>query len=221
MADKNFKVKKSIRIPDAITSGFLKTETNGDVLSGSIIPIANGGTGESSASLALTALLPSQSGKSGRYLAANGATLAATWEELYYQNIKNNGTNVNKRESIDFVGFTLSDSSENDTTTISVSIPDTENISIDNKTSSYTLQLSDKNKLIRISSGNITIPADVFSQGNTLTVQQTGTSPISILSSGVTIQSSVGISPYTRNQYSAAQIICVSANTFTVIGDIE
>lgn len=94
-------------------------------------------------------------------------------------------------------------------------------ITIESKSSSYTLQLSDINKLIRVSDGNITIPSDVFTAGNSLTIQQTGATPVSLLGSGITIQSTIGNNPITKSQYSALQIICVSPNTFTVIGDIQ
>jgi hypothetical protein len=47
-----------------------------DGLSGTV-PIANGGTGQSSASGAINALLPTQTGNSGRYLTTNGS--AASW----------------------------------------------------------------------------------------------------------------------------------------------
>jgi hypothetical protein len=41
------------------------------------LPIANGGTGQTSASSAINALLPSQSGQNGKYLTTNGTT--ASW----------------------------------------------------------------------------------------------------------------------------------------------
>ena len=42
------------------------------------IPIANGGTGQTTASSAFTALAPSQTGNAGKYLITNGT--AASWE---------------------------------------------------------------------------------------------------------------------------------------------
>lgn len=55
------------------TSGQLDATTG---LSGAV-PIANGGTGQTTAANAINALLPSQSGNSGKFLTSNGS--AASW----------------------------------------------------------------------------------------------------------------------------------------------
>jgi hypothetical protein len=44
------------------------------------LPIANGGTGQTSASSAINALLPSQTGENGKYLTTNGTT--ASWSPI-------------------------------------------------------------------------------------------------------------------------------------------
>jgi hypothetical protein len=44
------------------------------------LPIANGGTGQTSASSAINALLPSQTGENGKYLTTNGTT--ASWANV-------------------------------------------------------------------------------------------------------------------------------------------
>lgn len=59
-----------------ITVGTIDT-TGGTFAVGGIAPIANGGTGATTAAAALTALLPSQSGNSGKALLTNGAS--ALW----------------------------------------------------------------------------------------------------------------------------------------------
>jgi hypothetical protein len=56
-----------------------------DGLTGAL-PIANGGTGQTSASSAINALLPTQTGNSGRYLTTNGS--AASWGALTAKFVK-------------------------------------------------------------------------------------------------------------------------------------
>lgn len=98
-------------------------------------------------------------------------------------------------------------------------------IIFNDKTGSYTLQASDNHKMIRVDSSTdctIQIPADTFNTGDEISVQQVGEGLISIQSGMAVqnIQSAAGTNPSTRTQYSALQIICLSSNLFTVIGDI-
>ena len=51
--------------------------TGGDIVVAGTLNIANGGTGQTTASAAINALLPSQSGANGKYLTSNGTT--ASW----------------------------------------------------------------------------------------------------------------------------------------------
>lgn len=68
--------------PGASTNGDFAcwNGTGGNLLSdcGSIIPIGNGGTGQTTASAAINALLPAQGGNSGKVLSTNGT--AASWQ---------------------------------------------------------------------------------------------------------------------------------------------
>jgi hypothetical protein len=116
VADKNFKVKSGLNIP--ITSAaILTTDANGNISSTATLPIANGGTGQTSANNALNALLPIQDGGTVNYSLQSGGT-NVSWVKLYNQTIKNAGTSVNPRGIINFVGATLTDDSGSDTTTI-------------------------------------------------------------------------------------------------------
>lgn len=79
MADKNFKVKSGLNIP--ITSAaILTTNSSGDISSTSVLPLTNGGTGQTSAANALNALLPLQTGNTNYYLQTNGVT--AQWNAV-------------------------------------------------------------------------------------------------------------------------------------------
>ena len=119
MADKNFKVKSGLNIP--ITSAaILTTDSSGNISSSATLPISSGGTGQSTATNAINALLPIQDGNTINYsLQSNGTNVQ--WAKLYNQTVKNNGTTVSPRGIINFVGATFSDSAGTDTTTITFS----------------------------------------------------------------------------------------------------
>jgi hypothetical protein len=116
VADKNFKVKSGLNIP--ITSAaILTTDANGNISSTATLPIANGGTGQTSATNAINALLPVQNGSTINYTIQSDGT-NVSWAKLYNQLIQNGGVSVTPRRIINFVGATLSDDSGSDTTTI-------------------------------------------------------------------------------------------------------
>jgi hypothetical protein len=73
MSDKNFKVKNGITIAGLTTAGPVTTDASGNLTSAATLTIAQGGTGATTASLAATALLPSQTSNSGKYLTTDGA----------------------------------------------------------------------------------------------------------------------------------------------------
>jgi len=117
MADKNFKVKSGLNIP--ITSAnILTTDSSGNVSSAATLAISSGGTGQTTAGNALNALLPLQTSNENYYLQTNG--VSSQWSKVYNQVIKNAGTTVNPRGTINFVGASFADSSGTDTTTITM-----------------------------------------------------------------------------------------------------
>jgi hypothetical protein len=116
VSDKNFKVKSGLNIP--ITSAaILTTDASGNISSTAVLPITAGGTGQTSATNAINALLPVQNGSTVNYaLQSDGSNV--NWGKLYNQTIKNNGTTVTPRGIVNVVGATFSDDSGTDTTTI-------------------------------------------------------------------------------------------------------
>ena len=119
MADKNFKVKSGLNIP--ITSAaILTTDSSGNISSTSVLPITAGGTGQTSATNAINALLPVQNGSTVNYAIQSDGT-NISWAKVYNQLIKNNGSSVTPRRNINIVGATFSDDSGSDTTTITFS----------------------------------------------------------------------------------------------------
>lgn len=75
---------------------------------GGVTAIANGGTGASTAAAALTALLPSQVGNSGRILATDGTAASWKYGSLFYRlNANVVGANSAIAQSVFGVGVTL------------------------------------------------------------------------------------------------------------------
>ena len=119
MADKNFKVKSGLNIP--ITSAaILTTDSSGNISSTAVLPISAGGTGQTSATNAINALLPVQNGSTVNYAIQSDGT-NINWGKLYNQTIKNNGTTVTPRGIINIVGASFADNAGTDTTTITFS----------------------------------------------------------------------------------------------------
>ena len=87
------------------------------------------------------------------------------------------------------------------------------------QTSPYTLTSTDNGKLISISGGTLTIPLNVFSSGNVISVYNNSSSNLSITNasnvtlytSGVNLSTSATMAPYT-----VSNIYCVSNNVFVV-----
>ena len=117
MSDKNFKVKSGLNIPIA-SANILTTDSSGNVSSTATLAISSGGTGQTTAGNALNALLPLQTSNENYYLQTNG--VSSQWSKVYNQVIKNAGTTVNPRGTINFVGASFADSSGTDTTTITM-----------------------------------------------------------------------------------------------------
>jgi hypothetical protein len=116
MADKNFKVKSGINIP-INNAAILTTDSNGNISSTSILPVANGGTGQTTANNALNALLPIQNEGTTNY-ALLSDSLNTFWGQVYNQVIKDNGVTVNPRRSLNFIGASINDDPTNNTTNV-------------------------------------------------------------------------------------------------------
>jgi len=113
MSDKNFKVKSGLNIPIA-SAAILTTDATGNLSS-----ITAGGTGQSSATNALNALLPLQNGSTINYSIQSDGT-NVSWAKLYNQLIKDAGVSVTPRRNVNFVGATLTDDAGSDTTTVTL-----------------------------------------------------------------------------------------------------
>jgi len=118
MSNKDFKVKNGLQVP-SLSSGIVTTDSSGVISSVSILPISSGGTGQSTANNALNALLPIQNGGTVNYTIQSDGT-NVSWAKLYNQLIQNSGVSVTPRRNVNFVNAVITDSSETDTTTITL-----------------------------------------------------------------------------------------------------
>jgi hypothetical protein len=94
------------------------------------------------------------------------------------------------------------------------------NIPVNSQATGYTLQASDVGKYINITSGNVTVPSGIFSNGDVITVFNNKSSTMSIVASGVT-QYFAGTNitgNLTLSQRGLATILCVGTNTFVISG---
>ena len=85
----------------------------------------------------------------------------------------------------------------------------------------YTLLVTDRDKLVTLSNASantVTIPNGIFSQGDSINIQQIGAGQTTIQGDGTTTFTGTGTK--LRTQYSAATIICTGTNTFTLVGDL-
>jgi hypothetical protein len=80
MADKDFKVKSNLVVGGLTTAGPIVRHTDGTLTSHTSLPIDKGGTGQTSATNALNALLPVQTSANGQYLKSDGTN--SSWSSL-------------------------------------------------------------------------------------------------------------------------------------------
>jgi len=85
----------------------------------------------------------------------------------------------------------------------------------------YTLVAGDAANFVTCSNAGgitVTIPSAVFTQGQQISVQQTGAGQVTFANDGTSTFTGTGTK--LRTQYSAATIICTASNTFTIVGDL-
>jgi hypothetical protein len=96
-------------------------------------------------------------------------------------------------------------------------------VAINSQTTAYTLTATDKSKLVIVTSAstaNVTVPPDVFSQGDVVYISRSGSGALSLVQgAGVTISATPGLA--LRAQASVAAIICTGSNTFIATGDLS
>jgi sporulation protein YlmC with PRC-barrel domain len=114
-------------------------------------------------------------------------------------------------------------------TTAAIGLGKLADATIDIKTGNYTLQLTDKNKFIKMNitstANTVTVPLDstvTFPEGAQIHIIQYGTGKTQIVgaSGSVILYSTPGA--YLRAQYSSATLLkCAAANTWMLMGDLS
>lgn len=85
----------------------------------------------------------------------------------------------------------------------------------------YTLVSSDLNKLVTLNNSSaitLTIPSGVFTTGQQVNIQTIGAGQVTVQGDGTSTFTGTGTK--LRTQYSAATIVCVGTNVFTIVGDL-
>jgi hypothetical protein len=77
MSDRDFKVKSNLVVGGLTIAGPIVRHTDGTLTSHTTLPLDKGGTGQTTASNSLNALLPVQTDNSGKYLTSDGTN--ASW----------------------------------------------------------------------------------------------------------------------------------------------
>ncbi len=206
MADKSFKVKSGLNLP--ITSApILITDSNGNIASSATLPISAGGTGQTSATNAINALLPVQNGSTINYaIQSDGVNI--NWGKLYNQTIKNNGTTVNPRGIVNLVGAIFADDSGTDTTTISFNPPVSvsSNVTLDSN-KKYFVNTSAARTLTLPASPSVGDAIEIYDETNTA-----GTNNITVDSNNKKIEGV--IDQYSIDVNGAAVTMIYTGSTF-------
>jgi len=235
---------------DSITT--LGTITSG-TWTGTAIAIANGGTGQTSASAAANALLPDQASNSGKYLTTNGSGTLSWGTVSGYSAPTIGSTSIASGATVTTIdGLTLttatlttptltlsSTTSSTDGRIAWISAQDKITVGdgtntvefapatrlINQQTASYTLVLTDKDKIVEMSVGsanNLTVPLNssvAYPIGTVIDIVQVGSGQTTVVATGgVTINSTSGLK--IRTQWGSASLIKRAENTWVLIGDV-
>jgi hypothetical protein len=109
------------------------------------------------------------------------------------------------------------------TANIADSKGDVRSIPVNTQNIGYTLQASDAGKVINMTTGNVTVPAGVFSSpfGQAITIYNDQNASNAVVSgAGVTMRlaGTAATGNRTLARYGLATVVCVSANTFVISG---
>ena len=101
------------------------------------------------------------------------------------------------------------------------SIGNLRDVPLNSQTAAYILQSSDQGKIVSITTGGITVPNAVFSQGDNITIYNSSFSNQTITpASDVTMYfvGTANTASKTLAQRGLATVVCVAANTFVITG---
>jgi hypothetical protein len=106
-------------------------------------------------------------------------------------------------------------------TTSSDAIGNLREVPPNSQTGSYTLQATDSGKYISITTGGVTVPASIFSAGQTISIYNNSSSSQTITQGGGVTMRLAGTTTTgnrTLPNYGLCTILCVASNTFVITG---
>jgi hypothetical protein len=106
-------------------------------------------------------------------------------------------------------------------TSVSDTLGDLRSLPVQNKGSSYTLQVSDAGQVISITTGGITVPSGAFSVGQSVTIYNNSASTQTITQgSGVTLRLASAGTTGSRSlgAYGLCTVLCIATNSFVITG---
>ena len=132
---------------------------------------------------------------------------------------------VSDGTNIDVLGYVLANSSNTGyltmTGAISDSIGDVRNVPPNSQTGAYVLAATDSGKYISITTGGVTVPASIFSAGQTISVYNNSASSQTI-TQGTSVTMTLAGTATTGNrtlaQYGLCTILCTASNAFVITG---
>jgi hypothetical protein len=156
---------------------------------------------------------PSQTSQSGKYLTTDGTNTSWASVDALPSQSGNSGK------------YLTTNGTAASWATLDLSTKADKLLSINARTASYTLVLSDADKLVEMnvaSANNLTVPlnsSQAFPIGTQITILQTGAGQTTIVATvGVTINATPGLK--LRAQWSSATLIKRAENTWVAIGDL-
>jgi hypothetical protein len=138
-----------------------------------------------------------------------------------YDPTTNTLTVIGSIDATNISGDSISISGSGTFSTVSDALGPLRNIPPNNKTAAYVLQDSDAGKYISITAGGVTLPAGLYSPGDTINIFNDSASNQTLTQgAGVTmyIVGTANTGNRTLAQYGLATIMCVGTNKFVITG---
>ena len=139
--------------------------------------------------------------------------------------IVSDGTNISKLDYLlansSNTGYLTMTGAITAGTTASDSIGDLRNVPPNSQTGAYVLAATDSGKYISITTGGVTVPASIFSAGQTISVYNNSASS-QIITQGTSVTMTLAGTATTGNrtlaQYGLCTILCTASNAFVITG---
>jgi len=118
MANKDFKVKNNLVVSDLTIAGPISRHVDGSLTSHTSLPISLGGTGQTTQSNAINALLPVQTSALNNFLYSDGTNVS--WAIPNYSEVAVDGVVQNTRKTLNLIGVSITDDAANNRTNVTI-----------------------------------------------------------------------------------------------------